>query len=90
MKLTPWILAAFSVGLIVHILQAKKQRYVHVSGALPEVLEPISGLGSEVQSHGDTGRLEVDEVIHQLADEITVVGGRTAQIVQHEIDDLAR
>jgi hypothetical protein len=93
MRLIPWIVAAVSAGLIVHILQAKqakKQRNTYLDSARPAVPESASGISNKVPSHHDSSRLEVDEIIHQLADEITVVGGRTAQIVQHEIDELER
>ena len=90
MKMTPWIVAAVSAGLIVHIFQSKKQRDAYPNIARPAVPENASGIVHEVPSHQDSSRLEVDEIIHQLADEITVVGGSTAQIVQHEIDELER
>jgi hypothetical protein len=90
LRLTPWIVAAVSAGLIVHILKAKKQRNSYLDRATPAVPESASGIGNKVPSHQDSSRLEVDEILHQLADEITVVEGRTAQIVQHEIDELER
>ena len=76
MRLTPWIVAAVSAGLIVHILQAKKQGNTYLDRARLAVPESASGIADKVPSHQDSSLMEVDEIIHQLADEITVMGGK--------------
>jgi uncharacterized protein YjbJ (UPF0337 family) len=104
MKLTPWIIAAVSVGVLAHILQRTKLRN-DLSGTTAK--DKLSDWGAK-QSFGGRlqyaggslkrgvadlsgdGRLEVDGILDQLAGGISVSAGKAAQIIQHEIEDLER
>jgi hypothetical protein len=83
MRLTPWIIASVSAALLVRILQ-KQQTAVASCQDLSKDPE------KDVERLTETGNVDIERLIDQIAGEIKVTAGNAAQVVQHEIRELER
>ena len=104
MQLIPWVIAGVSAAAILHILQNNQRQgafpNASVTDNLPQWGVKQSFVGGLQEAGGSMKRaasgltgdeeIGIEGIVDEIAGNIKVTAGKTAQVIQHEIRDLER